>query len=231
VRAFLADTRDSRTKRQELAGRLLASDAFIEHWTNKWADLLLVNPKFLGAEGAKGLRQWIRDQIAANRPYDQFAHDILTATGSNREHPAAAYFKTLRDPAATMENTTHLFLGVRFNCNKCHDHPFERWTQDQYFQTAAFFAQVNLTQAPESADPVIAGTSVEGAKPLYEIVGDKSDGEMIHERTSKPVPPQFPFECRHSAPNNATRRQQLAAWITSPDNAYFARSYANRLWG
>ena len=231
VRAFLADARDSRTKRHELVSRLLAGDAFIEHWTNKWADLLQVNPKFLGAEGANGLRQWIRDQIAANTPYDQFARDILTATGSNREHPAAAYFKTLRDPAATMENTTHLFLGVRFNCNKCHDHPFERWTQDQYFQTAAFFAQVNLTKDPESGDRVIAGTSVEGAKPLYEIIGDKPDGEMIHERTSKPVAPQFPFECRHSAPDNATRRQQLAAWITSSDNAYFARSYVNRLWG
>jgi len=231
VRAFLGDARDSRVKRQELASRLLASDAFIEHWTNKWADLLLVNPKFLGAEGAKGLRQWIREQIAANTPYDQFARDILTASGSNREHPAAAYYKTLRDPALTMENTTHLFLGVRFNCNKCHDHPFERWTQDQYFQTAAFFAQVNLSKDPESGDRMIAGSSVEGAKPLYEIVSDKTDGEMIHERTNKPVAPQFPFECRHAAPDNATRRQQLAAWITSPDNAYFARSYVNRLWG
>jgi WD40 repeat protein len=231
VRSFLADARDSRAKRQELVSRLLAGDAFIEHWTNKWADLLQVNPKFLGAEGAKGLRQWIREQIANNTPYDQFARDILTATGSNREHPAAAYFKTLRDPAITMENTTHLFLGVRFNCNKCHDHPFERWTQDQYFQTAAFFAQVNLTKDPESGDRTIGGTSVEGAKPLYEIVGDKSEGEMIHERTNKPVAPEFPFACRHSAPENASRRQRLAAWVTSPDNAYFARSYANRLWG
>ena len=231
VRVFLADARDPRTKRHEIVSRLLASNAFVEHWTNKWADLLQVNPKFLGAEGAKGLRQWIREQIANNTPYDDFAHDILTATGSNRDHPAAAYFKTLRDPALTMENTTHLFLGVRFNCNKCHDHPFERWTQDQYFQTAAFFAQVSLGKDPESGDRTIGGTSVEGAKPLYEIVGDTPEGEMIHERTSKAVAPEFPFACRHTSPENATRRQRLAAWITSPDNAYFARSYANRLWG
>ena len=231
VRAFMADRRDTRIKRAELVSRLLSSDAFVEHWTNKWADLLQVNPKFLGAEGAKGLRDWIRGQVAANTPYDQFAREILTATGSNREHPAAAYFKTLRDPLATMENTTHLFLGVRFNCNKCHDHPFERWTQDQYFQTAAYFAQVDFAKDPESGDRTIGGTAVEGAKPLYEIVRDKTEGEVVHERTGKPVSPQFPFDCRHAAPDKATRRQELAAWITSPDNAYFARSYVNRLWG
>jgi WD40 repeat protein/mono/diheme cytochrome c family protein len=231
VRAFMNDQRDTRIKRAQLVSRLLASDAFIEHWTNKWADLLQVNPKFLGAEGAKGLRDWIRGQVAANTPYDRFAREILTATGSNREHPAAAYFKTLRDPLATMENTTHLFLGVRFNCNKCHDHPFERWTQDQYFQTAAYFAQVDFARDPESGDRTIGGTAVEGAKPLYEIVSDKAEGEVVHERTAKPVPPKFPFDCRYTAPDKATRRQELAAWITSPDNAYFARSYVNRLWG
>jgi len=231
VRSFMTDRRDTRIKRAELVSRLLASDAFVEHWTNKWADLLQVNPKFLGNEGAKGLRDWIRGQVAANTPYDRFAHEILTATGSNREHPAAAYFKTLRDPLATMENTTHLFLGVRFNCNKCHDHPFERWTQDQYFQTAAYFAQVDFAKDPESGTRTIGGTAVEGAKPLYEIVSDKAEGDVVHERTGKPVPPKFPFDCQHATPDKATRRQELAAWVTSPDNAYFARSYVNRLWG
>ncbi|MFM8702501.1 MAG: DUF1549 domain-containing protein, partial [Planctomycetia bacterium] len=231
VRAFLADGRDLRVKRAELVQRLLASDAFVEHWTNKWADLLQVNPKFLGKEGAQGLRDWIRRQLADNVPFDRFAREILTASGSNREHPAAAYYKTLRDPALTMENTTHLFLGVRFNCNKCHDHPFERWTQDQYFETAAFFAQVALEKDPESKDRTIGGTAVEGAKPLWEVVKDVASGEIKHERTGKDVPPKFPFECRFAAPEKGTRREQLAAWITSPDNPYFARSYVNRLWG
>jgi|688.fasta_scaffold35091_2 mono/diheme cytochrome c family protein len=231
VRAFLADRRDVRIKRSALVQKLLASDAFVEHWTNKWADLLQVNPKFLADEGARGLRDWIRGHVAANTPYDRFAREILTAAGSNREHPAAAYFKTLRDPALTMENTTHLFLGVRFNCNKCHDHPFERWTQDQYFETAAFFAQVALEKDPESKDRAIGGSAVEGAKPLWEIVKDVPAGELKHDRTGKDVAPKFPFECRFTAPEQATRRQQLAAWITSPDNPYFARSYANRLWG
>jgi len=231
VKAFMADGRDTRVKRAELVARLVGGTAFVEHWTNKWADLLQVNPKFLGAEGAAGLRAWIGGHVAANTPYDVFAREILTATGSNREQPAASYFKTLRDPLQTMENTTHLFLGVRFNCNRCHDHPFERWTQDQYFQTAAFFARVELARDPESKDRTIGGTAVEGAKPLWEIVKDGTAGEVTHERTGQPVPPQFPFDCSFSAPEDASRRDTFAAWLTSPDNAYFARSYVNRIWG
>jgi len=231
VRRFLADARDTRVKRAEVVARLVASEAFTEHWTNKWSDLLQVNPKFLGAEGATGLRAWIRSRVAANTPYDVFAREILTASGSNRENPAAAYFKTLRDPLATMENTTHLFLGVRFNCNKCHDHPFERWTQDQYYETAAFFAQTGLDRDPESGDRTIGGTAVEGAKPLFEVVVDRPAGEVTHERTGKPVAPRFPFDCAHAEADGMTRRQRLAAWMTSPDNPYFAKSYVNRLWG
>ncbi len=231
VRQFEADRRDTRIKRAELVAELIGSEGFIEHWTNKWADLLQVNPKFLGKEGAEGLRAWIRNQVAGNTPYDDFARAILTASGSNRENPAAAYYKTLRDPLETMENTTHLFLGVRFNCNKCHDHPFERWTQDQYYETAASFARVSLSRDPESGDKKIGGTAVEGAKPLYEIVGDATAGEVTHERTGKPVDPVFPFECNYEAPADATRRQEFAAWLTASDNRYFARSYVNRLWG
>jgi hypothetical protein len=89
--------------------------------------------------------------------------EILTATGSNRENPPAAYYKILRTPEDTMENTTHLFLATRFNCNKCHDHPFERWTQDQYYQTAAFFAQVDRQPDPASNGRTIGGSAVEGA--------------------------------------------------------------------
>ena len=130
-----------------------------------------------------------------------------------------------------MENTTHLFLAVRFNCNKCHDHPFERWTQDQYYQTAAFFARVGLKADPASGNRRIGGTAVEGAKPLYEIVFDKPEGEVTHIRTGEVTPPEFPYRCDFQAPEKATRREELADWITSPDNPYFAKSYVNRLWG
>jgi WD40 repeat protein/mono/diheme cytochrome c family protein len=231
VRAFLDDKSDSRAKRERLVDKLIGSDAYVEYWSNKWADLLQVNRKFLGAEGAAAFRNWIRGEIAKDTPYDQFAREILTATGSNKDNPPASYFKILREPAATMENTTHLFLGVRFNCNKCHDHPFERWTQDQYYQTSAFFAQYALKTDPASGGKTIGGTAVEGAKPLYEVVSDVPTGEVTHIRTMAVTPPKFPFECKHDTPEHATRRQELAAWVTSRDNPYFARTYVNRVWG
>ncbi|TXT37890.1 MAG: WD40 repeat-containing protein [Planctomycetota bacterium] len=240
VKAFLADTRDTKVKRDELVDKLVGSDDYVEYWSNKWADLLQVNGKFLAREGATSFRKWIRDELTANTPYDQFAKKIITATGSNKDVPQASYFKILRDPAATMENTTHLFLAVRFNCNKCHDHPFERWTQDQYYQTAAYFAQYGLDRDPASGDRNIGGTAVEGAKPLYESVVDRAAGEVLHERTSQPTPPKFPYELTSQVTPPAApaagqppraRRLDFADWLTSKDNPYFAKSYVNRLWG
>jgi len=231
VRKFVADPTDARAKREKLADALIGGDAFVDHWTNKWGDLLQVNRKFLGSEGAAAFRKWIRDEVSKNTPYDEFARKIVAADGSNRENPPSSYYKILRDPAATTENTTHLFLAIRFNCTKCHDHPFEKWTQDQYYQTAAFFARVGLKGDPQSGGKTVGGTAVEGAKPLYEIVYERSDGEVNHDRTGAVTPPKFPFDCKFEAPQNATRRQQLAAWITSTDNPYFAKSFVNRLWG
>lgn len=232
VRAFTADPRDSRVKREALVDRLVGSKDYVEYWTNKWADLLQVNRKFLGVEGAASFRAWIRKELAANTPYDQFAREILTATGSNRENPAASYYKILRAPDATMENTTHLFLGVRFNCNKCHDHPFERWTQDQYYHLAAYFAQVQLQKDPASGNNMLGGTAVEGGKPLYEIVTDAKQGEVKHDRTGEVSPPAFPFTAQYTMTDpQPTRREQLAAWLTSRDNPLFAKSYVNRIWG
>ena len=232
VRTFVADKAETRAKREALIDKLIGSPDYVEHWANKWADLLQVNRKFLGAEGAQAFREWIRKEIDANTPYDKFVKKIVTAVGSNREHPEASYFKVLRTPTETMENTTHLFLATRFNCNKCHDHPFERWTQDQYYQMTAFFAQVDLKKDPESKDKNIGGTAVEGAKPLYEIISDKTDGDVKHDRTGKVTPPDFPypakFELKKEKPS---RREKLAEWLTSPDNRYFAASYVNRLWG
>ncbi|MGV3723444.1 MAG: DUF1549 domain-containing protein, partial [Actinomycetota bacterium] len=231
VRAFLADSSPSRAKRDALVDKLVGSKAYVEYWTNKWADLLQVNRKFLGVEGAVSLRKWVQGKVAANVPYDQFAREVITATGSNRENPPASYYKILREPTATMENTTHLFLGVRFNCNQCHDHPFERWTQDQYFKLAAYFAQVDLKRDPASGGTLIGGTAVEGGKPLYEIVADAPKGELKHGRTGEVAQPEFPFTAEYQAPESATRREELAAWLTSKDNPLFARSYVNRIWG
>lgn len=231
VRAFLADTTESRVKRERIVDELVNSDAFVDHWTNKWSDLLQVNSKFLGKEGASKFKDWIRNSFATNKPYDKFVYEILTASGSNRENPAASYYKILRNPEDAVENSTHLFLAVRFNCNKCHDHPFERWTQDQYYETAAFFAQVGLKKDEASGNNTIGGTAVEGAKPLWEEVFDKKDGEVKHQKTQQVIAPKFPFVSNHTLPENPSRRTQFASWVTSKENPYFAKSFVNRMWG
>ncbi|MEK9863503.1 MAG: DUF1549 domain-containing protein, partial [Verrucomicrobiota bacterium] len=232
IQAFLQDDQDSRVKREALIDQLVGNREFVDYWTNKWADLLQVNRKFLGTEGASLFRDWIRNEIESNTPYDSFARKILTANGSNKENPAASYYKILREPDAIMENTTHLFLATRFNCNKCHDHPFERWTQDQYYEMSSYFARVSFKAAPESKDQYIGGSAVEGRKPLYEVVYEKDSGEVTHLRTGKDAQPAFPYAVDFDKEEGEpTRRDELASWMTSPDNEYFAKSYVNRIWG
>jgi hypothetical protein len=231
VRKFLADTRDTKVKRDELIDRLVGSPDFVEQWTNKWADLLQVNRKYLGEEGAVAYRNWIRGAVASNMPYDEFVRQVLTASGSNLQNPAASYYKIHRTPAEVMENSTQLFLAVRFSCNKCHDHPFERWTQNQHYSLAAYFAQVGFKADPASAGRKVGGTDVEAAKDLFEIVFDRNAGEVNHEGTGQVAPPKFPFDHAGEAGKDVPRREQLAQWITSKDNVYFAKSYVNRLWG
>ena len=231
VREFLNDMRPSREKRNALIDTLIGSQQYVEHWTNKWADLLQVNRKFLGEQGAISLRNWIKHSIATNKAYNQFAHEVLTATGSTIENPPAAYYKVIRDPATLMENTTHLFLAVRFNCNKCHDHPFERWTQDQYYNLAAYFAQIGRKEDPAFQGQRIGGSAVEGATPLVEVVFDRGNGEINHVLTGQVSPPTFPFEHEDTLEPSAPRLEQLAQWMTSSSNQYFASSYVNRLWG
>tara|TARA_R110002096_G_scaffold26518_24_gene81853 strand:+ start:4677 stop:9809 length:5133 start_codon:yes stop_codon:yes gene_type:complete len=237
VRAFLADKSPQREKRDKVIDSLIGNPEFIDYWTNKWSDMLQVNSKFLGGEGARLFRDWIKTEVAANTPYDEFVYKIITASGSNKENPAASYYKILRDPNMIMENTTHLFLATRFNCNKCHDHPFERWTQDQYYETAAYFSQTGLKRDSKNAPTQnLGGSAVENAKPLYEIVEDMPDGELKHDRTGEVTPPAFPYAAdlapvSFKTAEKPTRREKLGAWITSADNQYFAMSYANRIWG
>lgn len=230
VQAFLDDSTDTRKKREILIDKLVGSEPFIEQWTNKWADLLMVNRKFLGDAGATAFRKWIREAVATNKPYDKFAYDILTSVGSNVESPPASYFKILRTADSVMENTTQLFLAVRFNCNKCHDHPFERWTQDQYYNLAAYFTQVGRTEDPKYKGQRIGGTAVEGATPLVEVIADTKSGEITHARTGEQAKPKFPYQVNAEIATAESRRGQAARWITSANNPYFARSYVNRIW-
>ena len=219
ARTFLLDERDEKTKRDEVVDRLLGSAAYVRHWTNRWADLLQVNSKFIGADGAKKFRNWIKRQIASNTPYDRFCAEILGASGSTADSPPSAYYRITKEADLVMENTTQLFLGVRFNCNKCHDHPFERWTQKQHWGLAAYFSRVSASEDPNDSTD--------------EIVTDKQEGELKHPDTGEVVPPIFPYEVSpsHKPSGASTRRQELVQWMTSANNPYFAKSYVNRIWG
>src|SRR5262249_26800758 len=132
LRAFVGDA--SKNKRAAKVDKLIASPAFVDHWTLKWGDLLQNNRKYLGEKGAYEFREWIRDSIAQNKPYDRMVREMLEARGSSYDAPEANFFRVTRDPKPTMEKTTQVFLGVRMVCAQCHDHPFERWTQNQYYE-------------------------------------------------------------------------------------------------
>ncbi|MBT3267065.1 DUF1549 domain-containing protein [Candidatus Poribacteria bacterium] len=214
VRAFVADSTPSKDKRDALVDTLLDDPEFVQHWTHKWADLLQCNGKFLGDKGVWLFRSWIESSIAQNKPYDEFVHELLTANGSTYENPAANYYRVSREYSAAVENTTQLFLGVRFSCNKCHDHPFEKWTQDQYYELGAFFADVGIKP---------------GRLPGEEIVyTNYSPQDVTHPTTLEAVAPLVPFgEVSEDA---ASRREALADWLTSADNPMFARSAVNRVW-
>ena len=216
VRSFLTDERSAKVKRDELIEQLTNSPEFIEHWTSKWCDLLQVNRKFLSVKGAWAWRRWIRDAVANDTPYDRFAYAILTGSGSTYQNPPAGYMRVLRDPRDAMENSTQLFLGVRFSCNKCHDHPFERWTQNQYYDLAAYFAQVGRKPGLVPGDEVIYDT--------------RGTGEVTHPKTGKVSKPAFPYDYPGMPAAEGTRREQFARWATSAKNPYFATSYVNRVW-
>jgi hypothetical protein len=218
VRAFLSDPAPTKLKRARLIDKLIASSAYVDHWTVKWGDLLQANRKYLGEKGVYGFQEWIRDSIAANRPYDKMVRDLLTAKGSSYDERAANYFRITRDAKPTMEKTTQVFLGVRMVCAQCHDHPFERWTQDQYYQMSAFFSAVGLRAGYEVGEEI--------------VFDQRADFELKHPKDGRAVKPEFLIASTSpvTIPSDAKRREALADWLVSKDNPYFARAIVNRVW-
>ena len=215
-RAFAEDPSPSDQKRAKLVDSLLGSRDYVGFWSNRWADLLQCNSKTLGEKGTWLFREWIRQSIAQNKPYDQFARELITAQGDERNNPAVNYYRTLRDTGKITEDVSQTFLGVRFSCNKCHDHPFERWTQDQYYQFGAFFARVAFKGDAKSNQEVVF-TSYSG-------------GEVVHPRNGRVMAPVVPYGQEPDVDHARTRQEAFARWMTSRENPLFARSYANRVW-
>lgn len=218
LRAFLGDPDSSASKRRKLIDRLMGSDAYVDHWSLKWGDLLQSNRKHLGEKGMWAFRQWIRDAIASNQPYDEFVRELLTSVGSTFQAPAANFYRVNDDPKLAMETTTQLFLGVRMVCAQCHDHPFEKWTQNQYFQLAAFFAAVGMKPGFDSDEQI--------------VYLKREDADFLHPKTNKPVEPEYLLASAEMPPIGAfgDSRAALANWLTSEKNPYFAKAIANRVW-
>ena len=149
---------------------------FYDFWTLKFADILRSNARLIQAKGTHVFNRWIRTQLERNTPMDQFVRELLTADGSTFKNPAANYYRISRDPENSVETTAQLFLGVRIQCAKCHNHPFERWTQDDYYGFAAFFPRVQ----PEEGEPARRGGHLRRPRrrgpPAPDRAGDEAQG-------------------------------------------------------
>jgi hypothetical protein len=218
VREFLADPAPSRVKRDKKIDKLIGSPAFADHWTVKWGDLLQSSRKFLGEKATFAFREWIHDSVATNKPYDKMVRELLTGRGSVYDTPAANYFRTTREPKPTMEKTTQVFLGVRMVCAQCHDHPFEKWTQNQYYQMAAFFSAVGLRPGYEVGEEI--------------VYDQRADYEMHHPKDNRVMAPQFLIASAGAVniPSDQKRRDAFADWLVSKQNPFFAKAIANRMW-
>lgn len=231
VRAFLEDQTPSKDKRDQLIEELIGSNDYVEFWANKWADLLQCNSENLGQKSVWLYRDWIRRQMARNTPYDQMVRALLTAQGSSYENPAVNYLRVLREPGKMTEDVTQTFLGVRFNCNKCHDHPFEKWTQTQYYEMGAYFARVGIKKGQVGRDVIFSEAGGTAQVTSEEVVYVKYDGgEVRHLKTDAIMKPKVPVGRAHEIGPNDDRREALVDWLTSKNNPFFTKAMANRTW-
>lgn len=213
TRKFIADSNAS--KRAALVDSLLARKEFVELWVMKWSELLQIRSTLAVSYKATLLYYtWLQDQIANNVPIDQMVRSLLSAQGGTFSNPPTNYYQNEQDRLKTAENVAQVFMGMRIQCTQCHNHPFDRWTMDDYYSFAAFFAQIGRKA---------------GADPRETIVFNSGSGEMNHLLGGRVMAPKF---LGGAVPDIAgrDRRAVLAEWLTSPENPYFARNLANMVW-
>ena len=231
VRAFLDDKTAGKEKREKLIETLLASEEYVDCWANKWADLLQCSSEAIGQKGVWVFKEWIRRNVAQNTPYDKLVRSVLTAQGSCFENPAVNYLRALREPGKMTEDVSQTFLGVRFNCNKCHDHPFEKWTQNQYYEFGAYFAQVAIKKGKLGRETFRNNNSDGSLQIAEEIVyRNYAGGEVRHLKNDLVMAPKVPFGDAKATPADGDRRDAFVDWLTSKDNPLFAKAMANRMW-
>ncbi len=223
VERFLKDTAPD--KRNLLIKQLMQRPEFVDYWAYKWSDLLLVSSNHLSDEGMWSYYNWIRESVAADKPWNQFVNEIVTATGNARENGAANYWAIHRDPLDISENMAQAFLGITITCAHCHNHPLAKWTQKDYYGMANLFARVRLKTSGRTISRV-------GVGPVFEDVTVYSNpwGQFTDDRYTKPLPPK-PLAAA-ALPVNSPQdpRLDFAKWLTSPENPFFARAIVNRVW-
>lgn len=215
LKKFLAD--ESPAKREHLVESLLNRPEFADLWVMKFAELLQIRSRQdqFSPKAALAYFNWLRDQMLANVPIDQIVRQLLTTTGSTLTEPAANYYQVSTDTLKIAENTAQVFMGMRIQCAQCHNHPFDRWTMNDYYSFANFFSQVGRKQ---------------GEDPRDYIVFDRGDGDVKHLVTGKPLAPKFLGAAQPEITKGQSRREVLAGWLASPENAWFAKNLANIVW-
>ncbi|HET6884449.1 MAG TPA: DUF1549 and DUF1553 domain-containing protein [Pirellulales bacterium] len=224
ARRFLSDP--TADKRRRLIDELLERPEFADWWALKWSDLLRNEEKVLDAKGVQNFHHWIRQSVAAGKPLDRFARELIVARGSTYTNPPANFYRANRDPVTRAEAAAQVFLGVRLQCAKCHNHPFDRWTQGDYYRWAGFFARVQYKIVENRRRDENDKHEFDGEQ----IVWMASAGEVRDPRSDAPMEPCFLGEPTPPPAADEDRLEELAGWITSPDNPFFARAQANRVW-
>ncbi len=212
--AFVAD--QDPEKRAKLIDRLLERPEYARYWALKWGDLLRMTQKAVGADGLHKYHRWLERSFRDNKPFDQFAQELLTAAGSTDENPPANFYRTTSDANDCVETISQIFLGARLQCAKCHNHPFERWTQDNYYGMAAFFNRLKREKTN---------------RPDEIFIWVSRSGEVTQPRTGRQMKPWLPNVGELDLPGEVDRRQAFAKWLAAPDNAFLAKVGVNRMWG
>ncbi len=218
VLEFLADP--SPEKRAKWIESLLDSPEYVDYWTYRWSDVLMLNSNLIRTDGVKAYYQWIHQNVEKNTPWDAMVRDILTARGEALENGATNFYAINQDPEGMTENACQAFLGLSIGCAKCHNHPLEKWTNDQYYAMANMFARV---RAKGWGGEVRDG---DASRTVYVL----DRGDLIQPLRGKPQPPAPLDAPSLDIDSPADRRVALARWMTSPENPYFTRAIVNRVW-
>lgn len=218
VKAYVENRDES--KKSKLIEQLLARPEFVDYWAYKWSDVLMINGTLLRPDAVKAYYTWIREHVSKNTPWDQLVREIITAKGNSLEQGATNFYALNQDPEGMTENACQAFLALSIGCAKCHNHPLEKWTNDQYYAMANMFARVRAKGW--------GGDSRNGDGKRTIVVLER--GDLIQPSTGKPQPPAPLDSAPMDASSTADRREYLATWMTAPDNPYFTKAVVNRVW-